>query len=119
MTDDRVLINFTNHPSGKWTKEQMTESGKYGEVIDFPFPEVDPYGDEKYIMKLAKDYLEMFLLLHPAAVLCQGELCLTYQVARGLKEEGVKVLAACSERIVEEKEGRKTSTFVFRGFREY
>lgn len=90
-----------------------------GSVYGRGIPEVDPYGDEKYIMKLAKDYLELSLLLHPAAVLCQGEPCLTYQVARGLKEEGVKVLAACSERIVEEKERRKTSTFVFRGFREY
>ena len=53
MEGDRVFINFTNHPSGGWGEEQMLEAKRYGEVIDLTFPEVDPYGDKKYVTKLA------------------------------------------------------------------
>ena len=119
MEGDRVFINFTNHPSGGWGEEQMLEAKRYGEVIDLTFPEVDPYGDKKYVTKLAEKYTERLLKMHPAVVLCQGEFCLVYQVVAGLKEKGVKVVAACSERIVEEQDGKKVSVFGFRGFREY
>ena len=120
MGEDKVFMNFTNHPSRNWGEEQILAAKKYGTtILDFPYPEVDPRGDKKYVMRMAKDYAEMILLMHPAVVLCQGEFCLTYHVVQRLKEKGMKVLAACSERIVEEKDGRKVSVFVFRGFREY
>lgn len=114
-----LFINFTNHPSRRWKEEQLLAAKKYGVILDFPFPEVDPCGDKEYIMRLAKDYLEMIMLMHPAAVLCQGEFCMTHHMVLRLQEKGVMVLSSCSERIVEEKDGRKVSTFAFRGFREY
>lgn len=120
MEYDKVFINFTNHPSRRWKEEQILAAKEYGTtILDFPFPEVDPCGDKKYIMRMAKDYSEMIMLMHPVAVLCQGEFCMTHQTVLRLQEKGVMVLSACSERIVEEKDGKKVSTFVFRGFREY
>lgn len=80
---------------------------------------MDPGGDEAYIGLLARDCLEKIRQFHPDAVLCQGEFCLVYQVVKRLKEEQIPVLAACSERLVNETGGKKEVSFVFRRFREY
>lgn len=92
---------------------------EYGEIIDIPFPSVSPQGDESYIDRLAGQYVKQILSLYPCAVLCQGEFCLAYQVITKLREKGIKVLAACSERIVKEAGQRKEVIFVFGQFREY
>lgn len=92
---------------------------EYGEIIDVPFPTVDPQGDEDYIDGLAERYLRRILQLHPYAVLCQGEFCLAYRVITRLHESGVIVLAACSERIVKEVGQKKEVMFVFSQFRRY
>lgn len=63
--------------------------------------------------------MKQILALYPRAVLCQGEFCLAYQVITKLRKKGIKVLAACSERIVREAGQRKEVQFVFRQFREY
>jgi hypothetical protein len=55
--------------------------------------------------------------------LCQGEFYLSYAVVDRLKSSGIKVVAACSRREVEEiytaDETKKISRFVFVQFREY
>ncbi len=55
--------------------------------------------------------------------MCQGEFCLSYHVIERLKKAGVRVVAACSERVVEEVYGKtgteKKSVFQFIQFREY
>jgi hypothetical protein len=60
----------------------------------------------------------------PAAVLCQGEYCYTYAVVHRLRDAGITVLAACSERMVEERQEadgsvRRVSRFCFTRFRRY
>ncbi len=62
--------------------------------------------------------------LEPAVVLCQGELNYTFAMVEQLKSLGVKVVAATSERIVQEEimpdgSTRQISTFRFIQFREY
>lgn len=116
---DKRFINFTNHPSAKWEECQRKEALKYGEILDIPFPAVDAKGDEAYISKLADEYAERIIKLHPEAVLCQGEFTLAYQVIKRLVGYGVTVLTACSERMIKESGNKKEVIFVFSRFRKY
>lgn len=120
-----MFINFTNHPSVKWSAEQIDAARQYGEVIDIPFPAVDPQGGDDYIAKLAVGYAAEILSLKPTAVLCQGEMTLSFAIALILmRERGVTVLTACSNRAVTETTGAdgktvKQAEFKFTGFRKY
>lgn len=117
--EEDVFVNFTNHPSKQWEEAEIKEAQRYGVIMDIPFPAVDPTGDRNYIIKLAEKYIEKIIRLHPKAVLCQGEFCLVYRIVLRLKQEGILVLSACSERIVVEEKQKKQVTFQFRQFREY
>ena len=37
-----MFINHTNHPSQYWSDEQLAAAHQYGEVVDIPFPLIDP-----------------------------------------------------------------------------
>ena len=37
-----MLINCTNHPYEIWGEAQRNGAGCYGDVLDFPFPQIDP-----------------------------------------------------------------------------
>lgn len=120
----KIFINFTNHPSDRWEDNQIAEAEKYGKIMDFPFPLVKADCGENEIKALAEVCCEKIQSYEPAAVLCQGEFCLAYQVIKMLKENGVTVLAACSQRdVVEQKKDdgsmEKTAIFRFVRFREY
>ena len=118
-----MFINFSNHPSEAWGKAQLNAAMEYGEVIDIPFPAVNPYSNEEEIYKICEEYVAKIMNLNPSCVLFQGEFCVAYGVISALKKFGVKVVAACSERkSVERKVGdnvEKTSSFSFVQFREY
>ena len=114
------FVNFTNHPVSTWTEEQKKAAEAYGEIEEIPFPMVRAAADEKEILSLAESMAEKIMSMEPAAVLCQGEFTLAYAVIVRLKQKGVKVLAACSERMVEiNEEGKKVVSFHFERFREY
>ena len=67
------FINFTNHPSSQWSESQILAAKSFGEIIDLPFPSVDPFCDEEEIEQLAKQYVDKITDNNPVAVLCQGE----------------------------------------------
>ena len=115
----KVFVNFTNHSSDTWEENQLEAARRYGPITDLPFPGVFPDAYEKDIEALGKKCCKQILELEPAAVLCQGEFSLTYFVAARLREKGVKVLTACSERRVVQKGNVKSSVFEFVRFREY
>lgn len=115
----RIFINFSNHPSAEWEESQRKAEEKYGEIVDMEFPSVDPLRDENYIVEMADFYLEKILELDPEAVLCQGEFCLVYRLVSLLKANRITVLAACSRRMVEMKDGKKVASFQFSRFRPY
>ena len=94
------FINFTNHPSDKWENEQKKEAEKFGEIIDIIFPAVDPMLREDEIDSLGEQYCKKILCYKPAAVLCQGEFTLAYNIICRLRNAGIRVVAACSERKV-------------------
>jgi hypothetical protein len=120
-----MFINFTNHSSAKWTARQRNAAEKFGEIFDAPFPNVDPNGDEEYVEKLAEEYAAKIISRRPAAVLCQGEMTLSFAVTKILTEKfNVTMLAACSERVVTEEIGPNGETvrkieFGFVQFRKY
>lgn len=115
----KVFVNFTNHPSSEWDSRQRKAAEGYGEIVDIQFPMVDPRKGEAYIGELAERCLAEILMMEPAAVLCQGEFCLVYRLVSLLKEKRIPVLAACSRRMVEMKDGKKEVFFQFCRFREY
>lgn len=118
-----VFVNHSNHPSEKWSAAQRESALEYGRIVDLAFPMIKSDWDEDAVSAVAKETYEQIIPLNPAIVLCQGEFTYTFDLVRLLKEAGITVVAACSERKVrEEQEGdvsRRVSYFEFVRFREY
>lgn len=119
-----MFINISNHPSDKWSPEQRSAAEKYGEIVDMPFPAVDPDMDEKGVAELADKYFHKVIINPDAAVMLQGEFTFVFSLAVRLIREGIPVLAACSERRVttvlcEDGTEEKRTRFVFVRFRQY
>lgn len=120
-----LLVNHTNHPVSTWPPAQRrAAAGIYAQVVDLPAPLVTAECSERELEEMARTRAEEILAMQPTAVLCQGEYCYTYAVVSRLRQAGVTVLAACSERVVEEsreEDGsiRRVSRFVFSRFRRY
>lgn len=118
------FINFSNHPSGNWSEKQLAAARKWGEIADLPFPNVEPDATKEQIEELAETMAAQIQAQNPAAVMCQGEFTLTFQVVTHLKAAGILTLSACSRRQVTEVRqadgtSRKVSVFEFVQFREY
>ncbi len=119
-----MFINHTNHPSEFWNQDQITAASAYGEIIDIPFPVIDPHWDDEEIDKLVLQNGGIIEEKHPDMVLCQGEFIYAFRLIEYLKRRGIKVVAACSERVAREKQNEdgtvvKESVFRFVQFREY
>ena len=120
----KIFVNHTNHPSARWNSEQTAVAKIYGEIVDVPFPAVSPHASSEEIRELVQSNAEKILSLEPAAVLCQGEFNYTFAMVERLKNFGVTVVAATSERVSHEEilpngTTRQVSTFNFVQFREY
>ena len=120
----KIFINHTNHPSTRWSDEQLSAAQAYGEIFDMVFPAVNPSATAEEVRELAQRNAEKILEPEPAAVLCQGEFNYTFALVEQLKSSGVKVVASTSERIViseilPDGSSRQISTFRFVQFREY
>ena len=120
----KIFINHTNHPSTRWSDEQLSAAQAYGEIFDMAFPAVNPSATAEEVRQLAQRNAEKILELEPAAVLCTGEFNYTFALVERLKISGVKVVAATSERIVisetlPDGSTQQISTFRFVQFREY
>ncbi|MCQ2974321.1 MAG: CRISPR-associated protein [Bacteroidales bacterium] len=112
-----MLINLSNHPSAAWTLEQKAE---YKEIIDLPFPQVDPEGDEGYIDSLVNEYLQKIeQISNIEAVHIMGEFNFCYKMINELKKKNIKCVASCTKRDTVEENGVKISKFKFVRFREY
>ena len=116
---NQIFINFTNHPSATWSPEQLNTAKQYGDVIDIPFPNVSPSLTAQEITELGNEQCNLILKHAPAAVLCQGEFSLAYDIIKRLKELNITVLAACSERNTVTIGNERRSIFCFVQFREY
>lgn len=119
------FINFSNHPSENWSEHQKKAALQLagGQILDMPSPLVSASADEAEILKLARRCADQICSFHPAAVMCQGEFGLTYQVVTLLKDRGIRVIYSCSERKATEQQTDKgtvkTLEFCFVRFRDY
>ena len=119
-----MFVNFSNHESGEWSKEQLEAAQEYGKIVDIRFPMVNPNSSETEIEELAQNCVERILSFHPTVVMCQGEFTLCYAVIKKLKDNGIKCVAACSVReanVELQKDGssKRVSVFKFCKFRRY
>ena len=119
-----MFVNFSNHPSSKWSTEQLEAAKKFGDIKDINFPAVKTTETSDSIKNLTKCYAEKILALKPDCVMCVGEFTLCYNVINILKENNITVVAAVSDRIVKnitDENGieHKDVIFEFKGFREY
>ncbi|MGN1126015.1 MAG: hypothetical protein ACI4RI_01110 [Ruminococcus sp.] len=97
---------------------------KYGSITDISFPNVEPHATEYEISELADDYYKKIISMNPRCVMCAGEFTLTFAIINKLIKKGVKVVAACSERVVtentdEDGNTHKETVFKFVKFREF
>lgn len=121
---DNMFINFSNHRYENWGEKQKEAAAVWGEAKDLSFPYVSPEADERQIQETADQAVKDIMELKPDAVMCQGEFTLSYAVVKRLKEHGITVVSACSERRVTEEllgdgSSRKMSQYQFVRFREY
>lgn len=121
-----MLINLSNHPSDNWPQEQKKKAIElYQKIVDIPFPEVDPNGEEKYIENLSSEYLNKILEIknstsETVVVHLMGELTFSFALLVKLKANGVRCVASTTQRVVmDEGNGRVTKLFRFVRFREY
>lgn len=119
-----MFLNFTNHPIAQWSEEQLSAARQYGEIREMLFPIVPPEWDINRVCSLADELFESVYALQPDAVLCQGEMTLTYQLVKRMCAAGIPVLCACNlrdtkEELLSDGSTQKLSRFVFCGFRYY
>lgn len=123
-----MLINLSNHPSGKWSKEQYNTAVKsFGIIADLSFPAIDPRQDSAAIAELAQSYYAKIMAVldecanepKPNAVHIMGEFTFVFKTVNLLKSSSVKCIASTSVRSVEEVDGKKIIEFNFIQFREY
>ena len=118
------FINHTNHPSSRWEDGQRQAAEAYGTIVDLPFPRILADWDAQAVHRLAEENAQEILARKPMAVLVQGEFTYTFALVSLLKDAGIAVLSACSERLVNERvdengETIRESRFLFRRFRAY
>ncbi len=120
-----MLINLSNHPSSQWGASQLQAATQFGQIIDIPFPEIEPDWDASQVEQLAEEYLDKILMLASdrneiPIVHLMGEYVFCFQMATMLKTNSITVLVSTSRRhSVMNDDGTKTIRFDFVRFREY
>ncbi|AFH48911.1 Putative CRISPR-associated protein [Ignavibacterium album JCM 16511] len=121
-----MLINLSNHPKNKWSEKQLIAAlRKYKSVVDLPFPLISPNANTLQVKKKAEKYLKQILKLLKSsedkknAVHLMGEFTFVFHLATMLKNKSISTIVSTTNRIVEEREGKKIVTFNFVRFREY
>ena len=83
----KIFLNHTNHPSDKWSSEQIAAAEIFGEIIDLPFPAIPPEFEKEEVAKKVAENLKKILSLEPVAVLCQGEFNYTFAMVTFLRRQ--------------------------------
>ena len=113
-----MFLNLSNHPSANWSEKQLAAAG--GQVVDMPFPQVAPDGDEAYIEQLAAEYYNKILEMQDVTTVhIMGEMNFCFTLIGKLKSNGIKCVASTTKREIVEENDIKISKFKFVRFREY
>jgi len=97
---------------------------QFGEVMDMPFPVINPEGDEMYIKDMAHTYLQRILAMRDRypdlTVHIMGELTFCYALVRLLKKNRIACVASTTTRkVIIANNSKKVSEFEFVRFRYY
>ena len=118
-----MLLNLSNHPSTNWSTEQMSLAHQqFGEVVDMPYPKIEPLLDTEGVIVLAKAYCETILHKNKThlTVHLMGEMSFCFALTKMLQQKGILVVCSTTDRtVLEEKDGKKTMLFRFQQFRPY
>ncbi len=123
-----MLINLSNHPYSQWSeKQKQVATENFGEVVDLPFPLVDPKATAKQVKLLSVDYFSRVLDLFEKsdnkpkknAVHIQGEFTFVFHLVTMLKAKNIKCVASTSVRNTKQVGNKKIINFNFVQFREY
>ncbi len=118
-----MLLNLSNHPSSAWSVEQMNATvEQFEQVVDMPFPNIDPHATSEEVEQLAYQYARTLhsQYIHGLTSLhIMGEMTFTYALLKALKNS-FDCYASTTERTAfEEADGCKTVQFKFVQFRSY
>jgi hypothetical protein len=118
-----MLINLSNHPSINWSEKQKKSAiDQYGEIIDLPFPNIDPHATTQEVEHIAISYLKkceellewdyfgnaIHLAGEPTFVVAFARICVL-----------INLICSTTERIVKDLEdGKKEVSFNFVQFRQ-
>lgn len=119
-----MLINISNHPSEKWSAKQCEAARtQFGEIIDFPFPNIAPEMSAHKVYEAADGFFRTITMVAEpsrASIHIMGEMNFTYQLVQLFKRRGFACYASTSERkSIENPDGTKTIQFDFVQFRSY
>ncbi len=118
-----LFLNLSNHSSDKWSEAQLDAARAYGEVVDMPFPVIDPGATTEEIHRLAEEYAEKITSSYPdrdLTIHLMGEMTFTFRLVTLLLARGVRCVASTTQRKTSElADGKKESIFEFKEFREY
>ena len=124
-----VFINFSNHPTNRWTLEQKNAAHELADcdtIIDLKFPRVPTDADFDEIEDLAFDYVDQIAEIagdKQCYVMVQGEAslsCAVVCIINNRTERNIIPVCATSERLAEEQpDGVIKHRFEFVRFRRY
>ena len=102
----------------------MDKAKEFGEIIDLPFPFIEPTSTSKHIDAMVENYYLKVKEYKNPVVMLMGEFVFTFRLITKLKKDKIKVLSARSKREVQEEvqdDGSvvKKSVFQFIDFIEY
>jgi hypothetical protein len=119
-----MFINISNHPASKWGDKQINHAysiGRCEEIVDIPFPNVDPTYTRNIVEDIADSLIKKLPLDKMPIIHIMGEMTLTYNVIKRIKEidSCILIVASTTERNVVERDGKKIVEFNFIQFRAY
>ncbi len=121
-----MLINLSNHPSAQWDEAQKNAALTYGNIIDMPFPSIDPQASTDSVAAQAEKYevkIRQLLTRNiegTFAVHLMGELTFCFALVARLQRVGINCLVSTTRRqTIDYQDGKKISSFGFVLFRGY
>lgn len=118
-----MLLNLSNHPLSQWSENQRREANEqFGEVVDFPFPCIEPHQDLSKVEELVEETFRQILSQYDyknLVIHIMGEQVFCYVMIKKMEKAGIKCVASTTERVVEEKDGKIIKVFKFIRFRSY
>ena len=119
-----MLLNFSNHPSEKWSaKQRETAESEYSKIVDMPFPNIPPDMSSHKVQEVAENFYRTIANISEPKHLTihiMGEMTFVYKIVQLFQRSGFTCIASTSERkTIDNADGTKTVLFEFVRFRSY